>query len=107
MFGILVARFGILQKPINLKLDRISDVVLECCALHNFLRATSPNSYTPTDSFDQEIDGNITPGLRMDRQSNLQKTRKGGKGNTAKVVRDRFVQYFNGNGKVSWQDEYV
>ena len=37
VFGILVARFGVFQKPINMRLDRISDVVLACCALHNFL----------------------------------------------------------------------
>lgn len=37
-FGILANRFQVLQSPINLRIDRISLVVVACCTLHNFLR---------------------------------------------------------------------
>ncbi|XP_046674805.1 uncharacterized protein LOC124363592 [Homalodisca vitripennis] len=66
VYGILVARFGVLQKPITLRIDRISDVVLACFALHNFLRATSPNKYTPSDCLDEESEEVLIPGLRID-----------------------------------------
>lgn len=107
VFSILVARFGVLQKPINMRLDRISDIVLACCALHNFLRHTSPNKYTPLDCLDQENDGVINTGLRVDTNVNLQRNRKGTSGKVGKITRDKFVQYFNRNGKVPWQDKYV
>lgn len=107
VFGILVARFGVFQKPINMRLDRISDVVLACCALHNFLRETSPNKYTPSDCFDEESEGVITTGLRMESRRKLQRNRKGIRGKDGKNTRDKFVQYFNGNGKVPWQDKYA
>jgi hypothetical protein len=107
VFGILVARFGILQKAINLRLDRITDVVLACCVLHNFLREMSPNKYTPYDCLDEENEGVITPGLRIDPSRNLQRNRKGARSQSGKNVREKFVQYFNGNGSVPWQDNYA
>lgn len=54
VFGILVARFGILKNEINLDLDKIAPVVMACCALHNFLRRENPDTYSPQDSFDRE-----------------------------------------------------
>ncbi|XP_046686715.1 uncharacterized protein LOC124372373 [Homalodisca vitripennis] len=107
VFGILVARFGVFQKPINLRLDRITDVVLACCALHNFMRETSPNKYTPSECFDEESNGEIINGLRTETRRKLQRNRKGTKGKAGKDTRDKFVEYFNGNGKVPWQDKYV
>ncbi|KAG8260895.1 hypothetical protein J6590_086397 [Homalodisca vitripennis] len=102
-----IARFGVLQKPITLRLDRISDVVLACCTLHNFLRATSPNKYTPSDCLDKESEGVLIPGLRMEERRKLQRNRKRAKETNGKKTRDAFVKYFNGNGKVEWQDRYA
>lgn len=107
VFGILVARFGVFQKAINMRLDRISDIVLACCALHNFLREMSPNKYTPSDCFDEENDGELNLGLRMEPRRKLQRNRKGASRKDGKSTRDKFVEYFNGPGKVTWQDKYV
>jgi len=38
----------------RVKLDNIKDVVMASCALHNFLRRTSPDMYTPPECFDTE-----------------------------------------------------
>jgi hypothetical protein len=48
------ARFGIFKTHINIQLDNIKDVVMASCALHNFLRRISPDTYTPSECFDIE-----------------------------------------------------
>ncbi|KAK5648133.1 hypothetical protein RI129_003025 [Pyrocoelia pectoralis] len=70
-FGILANRFRIFHTRINLKVDNIDTVILACCALHNFLRRNSSNSYTPSDVFDFEdtSTGLVTPGLRTDSEN--------------------------------------
>lgn len=105
VFGILTSRFRILKGPINLNLDNIKVVVLTCCVLHNYLRRNSPETYTPLDSFDMESEGRINEGLRADI-AGLQITRTLPTQN-AKTVREKFVTYFNGNGSVPWQDEFI
>ncbi|GFS22295.1 hypothetical protein ElyMa_003359900 [Elysia marginata] len=47
VFGILVARIGVLQKKINLSPGNIDIVVMTCCVLHNFLRRHATSTYTP------------------------------------------------------------
>jgi hypothetical protein len=67
-FGILAARFQILKRPIDLRIDRIKTVILACCWLRNFLRKQIPNRYVTPQCTDTENDevGRITLGLRMD-----------------------------------------
>jgi hypothetical protein len=54
VFSILVARFGIFKTHINFQLDNIKNVVMASCALHNFLRSISPDTYTPSKCSDIE-----------------------------------------------------
>lgn len=37
-FGILANRFRIFLAPINLSAEKVQDITLACCALHNFLK---------------------------------------------------------------------
>jgi hypothetical protein len=71
VFGILVARFGIFKTHINIKLDNIKDVIIASCALHSFLRRTSPDTDTPSECFDTEAlqNGTVTAGLRSNPSS--------------------------------------
>ena len=69
VFGILVARFGIFgifKTHINMQLDNIKYAVMASCALHNFLRRISPDTYTPSECFDVAHLENdtVTVGLR-------------------------------------------
>jgi hypothetical protein len=110
-FGILVARFGILKTHINIQLDNIKDVVMASCALHSFLRRTSPDSYTPSECFDTEDlqNGTFTADLRSD-PSNMATVKRGNSRNhqlTGKDVRSQFVEYFNNEGKVPWHGNYI
>jgi hypothetical protein len=67
VLGILVARFGAFKTHINIQLDNIKYVVMASCALHNFLRRISPDTYTPSVCFDIEDleNGTITAGLTL------------------------------------------
>lgn len=107
VFGIMAARFRILNTAINLRLDRVNLVVMTCAVLHNFLRRKCSSTYCPMDCFDREdrIDAEITPGLEMDRNviCKLQCGNNRHYGSEANNVRNLYLQYFNGPGKVPWQ----
>jgi hypothetical protein len=107
VFGILVARFCIFKTHINVQLDNIKDVVMASCALHNFLRRISPDTYVPSECIDTEDleNGTVTAGLR-NRPSSMATLKRGNNRNhqlTGKEVRKQFVEYFNKEGKLSWQ----
>ena len=113
VFSILVARFGILvfKTHINIQLDNIKDVVMASCALYNFLRRTSADTYTPSECFDTEDlqNGTVTAGLRSNI-SNMATLKRGNNRNhqlTGKYVRSQFVEYFKNEGKVPWQDNCI
>jgi len=108
VFGILVATFGVFKTHNNIQLDNIKDIIMASCALHNFLRKTSPDTYTPSECFDTEDlqNGTFIAGLRSN-PSSMATPKKGINRNhplTGKEVRSQFVEYFNNEGKVPWQD---
>lgn len=86
----MIARCGVLQKPINLDPTRIKSVVFACCALHNFLRSLSPQSYTPSDFLDSENrkTGDVTVGIRNSVTVNLQRSRQGNQEHAAVEIRN-------------------
>jgi len=63
-FGILVWRFRIFSRPIELNPDTTDKVIFAVCSLHNWLRKTSPNTYLSPQAVDREDfnTGNIIPG---------------------------------------------
>jgi hypothetical protein len=98
VFGILVARFGIRKTHINIQLDNIKCVVMASCALHNFLRRTSPDTYTPSECFDTEDlqNGTVRAGLRSN-PSSMATMKRGNNRNhqlTGKEVCIQSVEYF-------------
>jgi hypothetical protein len=107
----LVARFGIFETHINIQLNNIKDAVMASCALHNILHRTSPDMYTPFECFDTEDlqNGTVTAGLRSN-PSSMATLQRGNNRNhqlTGKEVRSQFVEYFNNEGKVPWQDNCI
>lgn len=65
-FGIIANRFRILRKPIALHPDKVSNIVLSICALHNFLISTkiwqSQYFYHGSIDFEDPNSHTITPG---------------------------------------------
>lgn len=111
-FGIMASRFRIFHTCINLKLTSIDKVVMACVVLHNCLRKACPSDYSPEDCFHREdrISKMILPGLTADPNylAGLQQ----GQGSRnypeiAKVVRDRFKDYFVNAGAVAWQKDFI
>lgn len=110
-FGILSSRFRILRRPLDLDLDNVDAVVLACCALHNFLRKRVPTyiSHSNIDSENirlgtfREGDWRQTsaPLVSLQRSSNRQRNEDGN------IVRNKFMDYFNSVGRVSFQDRMI
>ncbi|KDR10928.1 hypothetical protein L798_14450 [Zootermopsis nevadensis] len=109
VFGIIVERFAVLQKPISfIDLTSVRHIVMACCALHNFLRSKIPNQYTPLQCLDDEDfeTGNVTPGYRCNQFMDLERRQWYFPSQDAKLVRELFLEYFNNEGKVPWQDKF-
>lgn len=107
VFGILVARFGILKTEINMDLDNINKIVMACCALHNYLRRNSPNTYTPLNVFERENFENneFEEGLQCDLLGLRRRPLRSN--DTGNRVRELFVDYFNNVGSVPWQNNFI
>nr|CAI5843403.1 unnamed protein product [Callosobruchus analis] len=111
-FGILVSRFRVFERPIAIGIDKVDVVVKATLALHNWLKTSSGETYTPIGSFDTE-DLNtrqIVPGSWRTQSTearalvNLQ-TNLGSRNYTtsASTVRDQYAEYCSGHGAVPWQ----
>lgn len=107
VFGIMASRFRIFHTEINLRLDRIENVVLACCVLHNYLRRRSPSYWSPqpllsneeiTEAHTEQADNIFIP---------LQRGFNRNYGQQDKEVRDIFMQFFNNEGRVEWQDQMI
>ncbi|KAJ8939524.1 hypothetical protein NQ314_011091 [Rhamnusium bicolor] len=67
-FGILASRFRIFEKPMACLPETVDKIIKTCCALHNWIRITSSNNYTPSGSLDgEDIDsGHVRQGSWRD-----------------------------------------
>lgn len=110
-FGILASRFRIFHTAINLHPNKIESVVMACCALHNYLIRKLPNSYTNPDCFDREDydTGTIIPGCTTDisTMEPLERRNVGNISRTPKKIREEFMNYFNNEGQVPWQNNFI
>ncbi|XP_061717511.1 putative nuclease HARBI1 [Cydia pomonella] len=112
-FGILASRFRIFQKPIPTSDVTTDKIILASCALHNWLRLTSPGIYFPKGCVDQEdIDsGSVIVGTwRQELQANLPSITNHNTNNAARIareLRDKYAEFFSGAGAVSWQNRMI
>ena len=98
-FGILSARFRVLKTTIPLHPDKVQNVVMAACCLHNFLLRNDASSslYVGNDTVgnNQQVQVSLTP---------VTKSRVNRTSNNALNVRDNFCAYFNSpKGSVPWQ----
>lgn len=83
---------------------------MACCALRNYLIRKLPNSYTNPDCFDREDNdtGTIIPGCATDISTMEPLERRNvGKSRTPKKIREEFMNYFNNEGQVLWQNNFI
>ena len=70
-FGILVARWRVLQSPIDATPEKVEKIVLACIALLNYLRHADSAIYNPSGFIDSEDStGTIKKGLLREEANN-------------------------------------
>lgn len=110
VFGILVARFRIFHSAIHLKLENIDKVVMACCILHNFLIRKRQENYAPSNCFytEERETGRTEDGLNAEQHTiHLQRGPNRNSSEEAKRVRNLYMEYFNNEGSVPWQKNFV
>lgn len=110
-FGILATRFRVFLSTINLSPDKVKSIVLAACTLHNMLVERRKYLYTRTELRTVEVDGYrfIQPFTEEDHQQMepIQQQINCGHVRHGREVRDAFKTFYNGAGKVSWQENYI
>ncbi|XP_058987580.1 putative nuclease HARBI1 isoform X2 [Musca domestica] len=111
VFGILVSRFGVLQRAIQLSPEKTETVVLACCYLHKFLRRQCGDKYISglLETENTET-GSINHGSWRTREtfsSSLPNSHSRNASNNAKTIREEFRDYFNHENIVPWQNKFV
>ena len=93
-FGIMSQRFHVFTKPVQLLPEKVAQITMAACCLHNFLLRDkeSANIYMPSDCSLTNAMPNIA--------------RQGSNRHSANAiaVRNSFTEYFNSIGSVPWQD---
>jgi len=96
----------IFQRPINLQPDKVDNIIMACCALQNYL--LDNNAMTFTVDADAYVE-NAT--WRQEVQTELHPLQRRLAGNHAgrepKDIQETLCRWFNGVGRVDWQDRMV
>ncbi|XP_065292121.1 uncharacterized protein [Dermacentor albipictus] len=104
-FGIMVSRFRVFRRPINLLPENVDYVVMACCVLHNFLREDPV--YQSRSHEDEATSGqqHTSGGQAM---FPLQPPVGHNYSRSAASVRDMFCEYFmSPQGAIPWQRAYA
>ena len=98
-FGILANRFRVFRTPLAVHPESAEKIVMACCTLHNYLR---DHTLTVTDAHDREAEGHFDGALvTLNHQGSNNYTGQ------ASQIRDTLCDYFNGSGRLTWQDRIV
>lgn len=100
-FGIMASRFRVLLSAICLGPNKVDEIILACCSLHNLLRTIAPTKYVlPADDHYNALQmKSQTINLRTARVSGCRSATQ-----QAKKYRDSLCDYFSSTeGSVSWQ----
>lgn len=106
-FGILSNRFRVFLTTINLHPSKVEKLLLASVVLHNMLTEEHSSEYSPSSYFDSEnpLTGHIQLAEWRAGDQLIGLQRHGNRfPNDAKGVRETFCEYFNGVGKVAWQE---
>lgn len=110
-FGILASKFGVFQRPINLCPEKAVKITLACCYLHNFLIETNEQLYCSRSILVEENleTGEIINGYERTENvlGSLKKTPTRNAIEGAKLVREKYCNYFNKEGQVPWQTNMI
>jgi hypothetical protein len=113
-FGVLAARFRVFHTAIHMQPSKVDDIVMACVVLHNFLGRNHGTQFTPGSMLDREyledvsvVEGNWRSEKHQGRFDMLRRVRQVTPATETSVSRDKYVEYFNGPGKVPFQNRVV
>ncbi|XP_036343074.1 putative nuclease HARBI1 [Rhagoletis pomonella] len=103
-FGILANRFQIFQRNIDLPLDKIENLTLAACALHNFITTRDGFESIHLDLEDTNTINLIEGSWRNEvALTSLQRSLANHSAVEGRTVREIYTKYFNTTGSVPWQ----
>lgn len=91
-FGILVNKWRIFHRPLNVDIEFAENIIKACCVLHNYVRLRDGYRYDDT-LYETSLNSLNCEAVRPNARS--------------KNIRDRFADYFVNEGKIPWQDNMV
>ena len=109
----MVNRWRILRGSLNGKPENCDRIVKACTVLHNFLITVGQknSAYCPPSYKDRILpNGNFVKGAwRMDNPNlpSLQPRPSLNSYEGGEEVREKYVDYFNGDGQVPWQNDHA
>lgn len=110
-FGILVARWRCMRKPLHMTPKHAESVILACCVLHNYMRKKSVATYTPPGFCDTvDTSGAIVDGSwRGETLPNAPTANTNQRNSTIAAidVRNKFINYFSKEGATEWQLQHI
>lgn len=110
-FCILTCRFGVFKQAIPIEPEKVERLVLLCCALHNFLRTKkSSTEYLGAGMVDEENieNGPVNFGTwRQEIGNDLPGLTQQSGNRSSNDVREELRDYFNTNGQVTWQWDFL
>lgn len=110
-FGIMASRFRSLLQPFAVDLPNLDKIILGLCTLHNFLLKNSATHYAPPTYLDSEDTENNTINRgewrNVGEMLELETIQGANSSANAKLVRDKFMDYFLNEGQTSFQNHMV
>ncbi|RVE49444.1 hypothetical protein evm_005875 [Chilo suppressalis] len=91
-FGILVNKWRIFHRPLNVDIEFAESIIKACCVLHNFVRLRDGYRFDHT-LYETSLIHINTEAVRPNARS--------------LNTRDRFADYFVNEGKLPWQDKMI
>lgn len=114
-FGILTCQWRILRNPIIAQVETVEKIVQAIVCLHNWLRKQdiSTNEYVSTNMVDQINHNDFIPGTWrtiLESGSAYREIQQAGSYMstwTSMEIREKFCTYFNNEGSIPWQDDFI
>lgn len=101
-FGILVSKFRIFESPIAITPDKVDNIIKAACALHNFIRMEENTFEEP-----ERLNINSLALVNLSEVTEIGARHLNQSTREARLVRDKFAEYFSGIGSTPWQDDII
>ena len=109
-FGIMANRFRVFLTTINLSPQKVSNIILAACCLHNFMVEHNKHVYISVNDVEDTNDHHITAGVWRNDQTltGLPASSTRNSSEQAKLQRKELTEYFtSGCGSVPWQEYMI